>query len=280
MIRRNLGGVMPARPEPGSAETALREVCLSAAQKMAASLEAMQLDRGLAEVLGAVREGNRYFDQAAPWKLTAEADRPALERVLYNAAECLRVTSGLLYPVMPGKMRHLRLALGLAESEVEPRFETLTTWGGLLPGRQSQDPGALFPRVDTRKPAATPAASEPADANPAASSAPSGLIDLDTFGQVKLKTAKVLSAAPVEGARKLLRLDVELGAERRQIVAGIAQSYTPEQLVGKTIVVVANLKPAVLRGVESQGMLLAATTPAGHRLVTVDGDVPSGAEIG
>ena len=106
------------------------------------------------------------------------------------------------------------------------------------------------------------------------------LIEIGDFAKVKLKTAKVLTAERVEGADKLLKLSIEVGAETRPLVAGVAQYYTPEEMVGKTIVIVANLKPAVIRGVESAGMLLAAKAGKQLKLVTVDGDIPSGASIG
>ena len=106
------------------------------------------------------------------------------------------------------------------------------------------------------------------------------LIDINEFAKVKLKTAKVLTAERVEGADKLLKLQIEVGSEKRQLIAGVAQFYTPEDMVGKTIVIVANLKPAVIRGIDSAGMLLAAKAGKKLALVTVDGDIPSGASIG
>jgi methionyl-tRNA synthetase len=110
--------------------------------------------------------------------------------------------------------------------------------------------------------------------------APEDLIEIGDFAKIKLKTAKVLTAERVEGADKLLKLSIEVGSEKRPLVAGVAQYYTPEEMVGKTIVIVANLKPAVIRGVESCGMLLAAKAGKRLSLVTVEGDMPSGASIG
>ena len=109
---------------------------------------------------------------------------------------------------------------------------------------------------------------------------PAGLVTIDEFFKTQLKTAKVLTAEKVEGADKLLKLSIEVGTEIRQLVAGVAQFYTPEEIVGKTIVIVANLKPAKIRGIESQGMLLAAKDGGNLKLVTIDGDMPSGVSIG
>ena len=291
MAHRFLGGQFAETAAPGPEEEALVAATLGAVKNMKVHLNAMQLERGIGEVLAAVREGNRYFDQMAPWKLAKQEDLTPLRRVLYNAAECLYIVSGLLYPVMPEKMATLRASLGLAPDEIAPRMDALSHWGGLPVGRPLTDVPPLFPRIDTKK-AEVPACAAAGEAKPVAESATPAvaapapapvvveLIDIETVGKVKLKTAKVLAAEPHPNADRLLRLQIDLGTEKRQIVAGIAKFYPPETLVGKTIVVVANLKPAMLRGVESQGMLLAAEFGKELRLITVDGDVPPGADIG
>ena len=281
MISRHFDGRIPPRPDPGDADRAIREAALSAAREMEGVLRNMQLDRGMARVMAAVREGNRYFEQSAPWKLTDPADRPGLAAVLYNAAECLRIVSGLLYPVMPERMGSLRQALGIPTEAVEPSLERLEEWGGLVPGSPCASIKALFPRIDVRAATRSGATgSGPPPKKKAGAAVTAGKeIDIDTFGEVQLRTAKVLEAERIEGARKLLRLQVDLGDETRQLVAGVAEHYTPDELVGKTIVLVANLKPAVIRGVESRGMLLAAKSGKGLCLVTVDGDLPPGAIV-
>ncbi len=284
MIQRSFGGRIPPKCAPGQAEDEMVRLASEAANEMETFLENMQLDRGLAKVMAAVRAGNRYFERSAPWKLSSENDRDALGRVLYSAAELLRIVSGLLFPVMPAKMRELRSALGIPEQAIEPSLEDLRRWGRLEAGRPVVAGRGLFPRV---KPAAPGAAKPAAAANSAgaagkAESAPekAELIDIAAFGRVRLRTAKILEAEPVPGATKLLRLRIDLGDETRQLVAGIAKHYTPAELAGKTIIVVANLEPAVIRGVESQGMLLAAKKGKKLRLLTVDGAMPPGAEVG
>ena len=280
MIKRNLGGTVPARSEPGEAEAPLVQASLAAAKAMQTRLRTMHLDRGIADVMSAVREGNRYFERMAPWHLAKQGDQDQLARVLYHAAECLRIVSGLLFPVMPGKMGDLRRALGIPPAEVEPSLDRLTTWGGLVPGNQAADAPALFPRIDRRAPDGRRQAHQKKEQKPPPTERKEvELVDIETFGRIELRTAKVLTAEPIEGARKLLKLQIEVGEETRQIVAGVAQHYSPEELVGKTIVVVANLEPAVLRGVESHGMLLAAKSGKALRLVTIDGDVATGASV-
>jgi methionyl-tRNA synthetase len=282
MIQRNLGGVIPPRPELTDDESELQESTTAAVTEMEQQLKNMRLDRGIAAVLNAVRAGNRYFEKTAPWKLAKEGRTADLERVLYSAADCLRVVAGLLYPVMPTKMADLRQALGFAEAEIVPHVVNLAQWGGLPSGRQVGELPSLFPRVETKpaEAAVQAKAAKPAKKKKAESAENVVPIEIDTFAKVQLKTAKILSAEPVENAHRLLKLQVEVGGETRQIVAGIAKFYQPEELPGKTVVIVANLKPAVLCGVESQGMLLAAKKGKKLRLVSVDGEMSSGASVG
>lgn len=159
----------------------------------------------------------------------------------------------------------------------------------LKPDAEVAPPGALFPRIEAPVPGPAEATAPAADApKPAADKKspppgtignPEGVITYDEFAKVQLRTAKIMGAEAIEGAVKLLKLSVLMGEERRQIVAGIALYYKPEELIGKTVVVVSNLAPIKLRGVESQGMLLAASKGERLRLVTVDGDLSSGAVV-
>jgi len=269
----------------GDDERALRQSVLDAAARMEAGVDQMRLDQGLAAVTAAVREANRYLEKRQPWTLAKQADSAALACVLGHAAETLRIVSGLLFPVMPQKMAELRQALGLKAEQ--PALADLKRWGAEKPGAAVGALHPLFPRIQA--PAAEPAAPTrvPVPTQPAAApkapapkaAAPAGLIDVGTFGQIQLRTAIVRGAEKIEGADKLLRLQVECGAEQRQIVAGIACHYAPEALIGKTVVLVANLKPARIRGIESQGMLLAASSGEAMRVLTVDGDLPSGAAV-
>ena len=270
LIAAHCDAKIPEPAEPGPEEQRLRDGVLAATAAMQKGVGEMRLDLGLAEVAGAVREANRYMERRKPWVLAKGGDRAALHTVLYTAAEALRVVSGLLYPTMPGKMAALRAALGLAEGE--PDIAKLKTWGVLPAGSAIGKMQALFPRVkQERGSSVVEKEKEPAKER--------NVIEFSQFKDVDLRTAKVLEAEKVEGADKLLRLQIELGGERRQIVAGIAQHYAPDEVVGKTIVVVANLKPAKIRGVESNGMLLAAVADGELKLVTVDGEIPAGTSV-
>jgi methionyl-tRNA synthetase len=279
MIAKEAGGIIPAPVESAQTESEkeLRETVLSAVFEMEPAITGMKLDRGIEQIMNAIRAANRYMEKTAPWKLAKEKNTDRLNTVLYTAAESLRIISGLLYPVMPGKMCEIRKAIGLSEKGMEI-FE-LKTWGKLIPGLKVSDIGSLFPRIEVNKDdTAKPAKS--AETVTVAVAA-EDMITIDDFGKIKLRTAKVLEAEKVEGADKLLRLQIEVGGQKRQLVAGIAQFYKPEEVVGRTIVIVANLKPAKIRGIESCGMLLAAKDGKTLKLITVDGgEFLSGSSVG
>jgi methionyl-tRNA synthetase len=297
MIERHFEGRMPEPGESGEAERALAAHAVEAAQEMQRQVLAMALDRGIARVLETVRETNRYFDRAAPWKLAKAGEMAPLGTVLYHGAEALRIVSGLLYPVIPTKMGELRRALGLVEEAIEPRFEELTRWGGLEPGSRIVSSSGLFPRIQARKADRSQAQQQSSGGNKAAAAKGAaakataakataaadeevGLCEIGDVGKLGLKTAVVLAASPVEGADRLLRVRIDLGEEEREIVAGVAEHYAPLDLVGKTLVVVTRLRPAKIRGARSNGMLLAAKRGKKLRLVTIEGGAPGGWSVG
>ncbi|MBE6380882.1 MAG: methionine--tRNA ligase [Lentisphaerae bacterium] len=280
MAVRNCNGVIPRPGNMQSEDTALLAMADAALVKMEESLANLALDKGIAAVLDVVRAGNRYFDAAAPWTLAKNGETERLNTVIYTVAEAMRRVAVLLDPVMPGKMKELRDMLGM-DPELPATMESLHSKENVLSGRSVIDRGGLFMRIQLEDAAAEKGKKAGKKAEkPVNVVAPEELIDISEFAKVKLKTARVLTAERVEGADKLLKLSIEVGAEKRPLVAGVAQYYTPEEMVGKTIVIVANLKPAVIRGVESCGMLLAAKAGKRLALVTVEGDMPSGASIG
>ncbi len=287
MVRKYCDGRLPdpeAERPAGEAETGLWEAVQTAVTDMAGCVESMRLDQGVAAVLTAIRATNRYIEQRQPWQQAKEEDRHPLHVTLYTAAESLRVCAALLFPVMPEKMGTLREALGLSGDR--PEMADLRTWGVLTPGTTVEKVPPLFPRIrpedekEAEPPPSTGRAAKAATGKQAGADRDGeNLISIEDVGRVELRTARVLKAAPVEGADKLLQLEVDLGGETRPLVAGIAQQYEPQSLVGALIVVVANLKPATIRGVESRGMLLAAAKGKRMRLLTVDEDIGPGARI-
>jgi methionyl-tRNA synthetase len=278
LITTHAGGRIPRPPQPETSEdVGLRTLVLDAAARMDEAVGRMRPDQGIEGLTAVVRETNRYLEKTAPWTLAKDGKLERLEGVLYTAAECLRIVSGLMHPVMPDKMEKLRGVLGLPAGS--PAMRELTTWGGLRPGEPVGGMVSLFPRIVAGEAPAAPApAPEARQAEPAKPVGVAG-IEYADFQKVQLRTARVLAAERVQGADKLLRIEIEVGGEKRQIVAGIAKHYAPESLTGRTIVVVSNLKPAKIRGIESNGMLLAASSGDTMRLVTVDGELPSGATI-
>ncbi|MBI5059854.1 methionine--tRNA ligase [candidate division KSB1 bacterium] len=234
------------------------------------------------ETMQLVRATNRYFEGSAPWAL-AKTDKIRCGEVLYECAEALRIAAVLLSPVMPERTSVVFARLGVP---VE-RFTLAESarWGGLRSGAKLVHGEPLFPRIEERElPRLLPEFFPDVSPSAAAAVAPPqptvDLIEIGDFSKVQLRVARVLSAERVEKADKLLKLQIEVGVERRQIIAGIAQFYSPESLIGRLIIVVANLKPARLRGEESQGMLLAAKQNGELRLLTVDGTIESGASVG
>jgi methionyl-tRNA synthetase len=282
MIESYSGGLLPEPGAPGEEELQLRAVAVESAGTMELAIAGMRLDQGLAAVANVVRAVNRYLEKKQPWTLAKQSDKQPLHTVLYHAAETLRIVSGLLFPVMPGKMVELRQALGIQEAT--PDIRSLKEWGLLKPGTKLGAMQVLFPRImpeekktETSAGAGTPPSRPPKEAK----TEPVGvaLVEYADFQKIQLRSARIIAAEKVVGADKLLKLQIDVGGEARQIVAGIAQHYDPATLPGKTVVVVANLKPAVIRGVESNGMLLAASLGKELRLVTVEGDFPSGAVV-
>ena len=287
---KNFDGKMPRLVKLEKLDAELISKAQTAIDVMAKSVDEMKLDRGIEHVMNTVRAGNRYLEQTAPWTLAKNGDTDRLGSVLYTAAEVLRVVSGLFMPLMPGKMYELRRTLGMTEEEAKAvDFASLRNMGTLMPGTPLHDIAALFPRILAEAPAK--AAEPPAAKTPKADKVkppkksedilPEGIITIEQFLKVELKTAKILTAENVPQTEKLMKLTIEVGAEIRPLVAGIAQFYKAEELIGKTIVIVSNLKPLVLRGNESNGMLLAAKDGNALKLITVEGgDFPSGCPVG
>jgi methionyl-tRNA synthetase len=280
MIADYRGGIVPAPDDRSAAAAPLREAAQGAWERYIEEFRALNFSAGLARVWDFISELNRFIVRQEPWKAAHDPERVAdLDTTLYAAAEGLRIVARLLAPVVPGSAARLWGDLGMP-GEVDQAGLGKFVWGGLAPGSRIGPGAALFPRIDkaayltearrtrevpmegsepTRsRPPADAAGKEPA---PAPATQP---IDINEFSRVELRTARITAAERVEGADKLLKLTVDLGTGSRTIVAGIALRYAPESLIGRTIVVVANLKPARLRGVLSEGMLLAASDPQGQ----------------
>jgi methionyl-tRNA synthetase len=278
LCRQSFGGVPPER----CAENEVRGACERALPEWRAAMEEFAFNRALEAVWRLLTEINGYVVAREPWKVRKdEGASPRLSRILYAAAEGVRAVAVMLSPFLPATSRRIFEAFGLP---ARPAQAEDLAWGLLIPGAVMPEPPALFPRADaetyfeTKESAMSEKAAEPA----VAATPPSdGRIGIEDFQKVQLRTAKILAAERVPKSNKLMRLQVDLGSEQRQIVAGIAARYEPEALVGRNVVIVANLKPARLMGVESNGMVLAATVgEAGEpSLLEVAADVPPGSKV-
>lgn len=289
---KNFGGTLPAPPPLQPLELELLSKAGLAVKQLENELNAMKLDRGINAVMNVVREANKFLERTAPWTLAKEGKTDRLAAVLYTAAQTLEIVSGLLFPIMPEKMTQLRRSLGLSEEEiVKTDFQSLSEFADPSANtkRTMVDMPPLFPRIVVEK------AEEAAPAKPEKQKkqeikapkakdvvVPEGMVTIEQFFKTQLRTAKVLEAERIEGKTRLLHLKVDLGnGDVRSLVAGIAQQYAPEDVIGKTIIVVANLMPAKIAGFESCGMLLAAKNETSLKLVTVDGgDAEPGLTVG
>jgi methionyl-tRNA synthetase len=241
--------------------------------------KAIELIRNI-DVLGAVetiwnliRCANRYFDYNKPWELAKKGQIQLLGTILYRSLETIRIVASLTSPIMPEKSEQVLGMLGFPKG-YRPIISDIDRPNFLKPGASLVAGENVFPRLQV------PTAEIAVAATTVTAVGEDGIITIDDFAKVKLRVAEVLACERVPDATKLLRLQISVGEEQpRQIVAGIAEFYTPEQLVGKKIIVVANLKPTKIRGIDSNGMLLAAKSGKQLSVLTVDRDLPPGATI-
>jgi methionyl-tRNA synthetase len=268
------GGVVPEPGSPPGQSGDLREHFEKAKAQVGESMEQFAFHRALAAIWDFVAAVNRYVDSTQPWALAKNPTNAVqLKSVLYELGQALWGLGMILDPFLPTAAGKIRAALGHTG---EPSLAA-ATWGGLAPGTAIQKLSGLFPRIEDKK------SQPPAAANAASKKdGPGGdTIGIADFGKLELRVAEVLAAEAVPKSKKLLKLTVSLGSEQRTIVAGIAQHYAPADLVGKKVVVVANLEPATLMGVQSQGMVLAGSTDNDGALavLTLDRDLPPGAKV-
>lgn len=283
MVIKYFDGTLPAEKTSGEFDSELIAECEGLRAKVDEYMDKTQLQNALAEIFKVVSRANKYIDETAPWVLAKdEANKPRLAAVLYNLLETIRITSSLLSPFMPTTMPEVWKQIGAAEDDVT--YENAGKFG-VLPADATVNKGAvLFPRIDTEKEidelnklieaqmAETQKAQEKIELAPE--------ISIDEFFKTELRAAKVKDCEKVKKSKKLLKLQLDDGMGGRQVVSGIAEHYKPEDLIGKTVILVANLKPAKLCGEESMGMICAADMPdGGIKVVFLDDDVPAGTKI-
>ncbi len=279
MISRYFRGEIPYPSQTGRtpADEAIAETAKKTITEFGILFDQYQFSRALELAWGLVAAVDKYIVENEPWSLGEKQDegsRARLGTVLYTSAEALRIVTALAHPVMPDATAKIWTQLGLGDIK---KFDLSSLqWGQLHLGTKLGEVQAVFPRADKSAVERMHAA---ATAKLAAT-IPDGKISIDDFAKVELRVAQVKTAERVKGADKLLRLEVDLGTEVRQLVAGIAEAYEPESLIGRKVVIVANLAPRKLRGLESNGMIVAASPEGGKPvLASFLEDVPIGTRL-
>ena len=289
IVKKNLDGRVP-NVDLDALEDIDRQLidkAKSASQQAAKHIEALAFHRALDSVWELVSAANKYVDSTAPWTLAKQDDKTRLGQVCYTVLETLRWLSIMLFPVMPEKCNELREQIGISPLLPTEQVDLWpSAWGGLRPGTQTRTSTPLFPRFDEHQERSVlgrlgveiaPAEKKKAPAMTEAEPSKDDFIEFDDFAKVDLRVAVIQEAEKVEKSKKLLRLIVDAGeGEPRQILAGISEHYAPEDLIGRRVVIVANLKPRKLMGLESQGMVLAASDDNGLSILGVDKDVEPG----
>jgi len=239
-------------------------------------MESFEFQKALTAVWGFIAQMNKTIDVTAPWVLARKkSSHKQLAAVIYHLLEGLRIISGLIYPVMPDTAKKMQQHLGLDPDDSFYHLNQLRTWKALAPGTTLLKSVALFPRIEMEK-AASDSAAPPQEEPAVMQIKPE--ITIEEFSRIDLRVATVVHAEPIPKAKKLLKLEVDMG-HKRTLVAGIAEKYTAEELIGKQVIVVANLKPAKLMGVVSNGMLLAAVDDSGPTLATPEKSVAPGTPL-
>jgi methionyl-tRNA synthetase len=289
MIDKYFGGQVPAVEGAVTAfDEDVRQTALKTVAEVEAAMDEMAFSAALTSIWNLIRRSNKYIDETQPWVLAKDESRKAeLASVMARLAESLRFVSVMIQPFMTRSPRLIREQLGVGEGELAG-WESLRTFGRIPAGTRVGKAAPIFPRLDMEAEVAHILASMRGTAAPAA--VPAGGTDdeetgalpeivYDDFAKVEMRVAEVIACEKVKGADKLLKLQLDLGTERRQVVSGIAQFYQPEELVGKKVICVTNLKSVKLRGELSQGMILAASQGDRLTVATVDGDIPNGAIV-
>lgn len=290
MIEKYFGGLVPPCGEKTDLDLQLEATANALAATVEKDMDALQFSVALTDIWKLVGDCNKYIDATAPWVLAKdEANKERLGTVMYHLAECVRIVAVLIGPFMPNTPARIFQQLGVNEPE-------LMTWdslsfGGLKAGTKVTKGEALFPRIDIPKEldelVKAEAASQAKPAEPEKKEEPKeetkeeskATITIDDFDKLSLKVALVTAAEKVKKSDKLLQLTLKVGDETRTVLSGIASQYTPEEMVGKKVVLLYNLAPRKMRGVESQGMVLCGGDHENFRLLTVDGDVPDGSDV-
>ncbi len=276
MAKKYFGGMVPQPSIEADPDQELKDTVLQAIRQFQEQMDSYHIADAMETVFSMLRRANKYIDETTPWALAKDPDaKERLGTVLYNLLESIRIAAVLLTPAMPTTCDSIFQQLATSKKD----YDSLSAFGALEAGKSLGEASMLFSRIDEKKMLEELAAEAAAKA-PILQEKPEGMaqIGIDDFMSVELRSAQIVACEKVAKAKKLLKLELDLGYEKRQVVSGIAAFYTPEDLIGKKIIVVANLKPAKLCGIESNGMILASGEEQ-IRVVFLAEDTPLGERI-
>jgi len=280
MMEKYFDGIIPTPATEGPEDSALTQKAEEVIGEVRNLYNELAYNKILQKIWELVDTTNQYIVKTGPWNLAkTDEGKEQLKTVMYNCAESLRVLGILLNPFMPQSTEAMMKQLGVETAIEEQGMNSISKWGGLKPGCQTQKAEQLFPRIEDKQAAKILEKLSEPSASKAEEKDDSNQITIDEFMKVELRTGKILAAEKVKKSKKLIQLKVDIGTETRQVLAGIAESYEPEDLVGRTVIIVANLKPAKLMGIESQGMVLAASNDGKIMLAGFDQEPGQGIQV-
>ena len=282
MTKKYFDGVIPAPEAEEGTDAELKALALSTVASFREKMDTYHIADAIDDVVTLLRRTNKYIDETTPWTLAKdESLKGRLGTVMYNLLECIRFAAVLLEPIIPATSEAIYKQIGTDKTD----YASLSAFGGMTAGAAVGEASVLFARIDEKKlldevHAKMAAKAAAAEAAAKAIEKPEGLalIGIEDFMKVELRSAQILACEKVPKAKKLLKLQIDLGYEKRQVVSGIAKFYEPEALIGKKVILVTNLKPAVLCGIESNGMILASGEDT-IRVVFLDPETPLGERI-
>jgi methionyl-tRNA synthetase len=269
-LLKSMGGAVPFPSGKEPVDDEVISMAVNRTVEIERLIKSLKVHTAIEEMMQFIRRLNKYMDESAPFKiLNTNPERAGT--VIYNLLEGLRFAAVFLWPVFPAKSEQILNDIGAGKQVV--KFEDMK-WGQLVPGTKVSFSGTLFPRYDAESLTRdlsqikeTPVEQEIRE------------IDINDFAKLDLRSAVILEAQPMAGSEKIIRLTVDTGTEKRTLAAGIAKHYKPEDLVGRKIIIVRNLKPKKIFGIESHGMILAATHEGKLSLLTLDQDLPPGSKV-
>lgn len=277
MVNKYFDGILPAPADEGEFDADLKNVAVSAIDAVEKKMNSLRVSDSLDEIWKVVNRANKYIDETTPWILAkSDETKPRLGTVLYNLIETIRIIAALLSSYMPETSQKILDEIGGGVST----YESVKSFGSAVPGTKVGEAKVLFARIDTEKKLAELAEEMQANAEPKVEIAPyKDYIEFDEWEKLDIRVGKVLECEPVKKSKKLLRFTLEVGNEKRQILSGISQYHKPEELIGKNVVFIANLKPRKMMGLESCGMILSAEHDGKLTALTTINDIQSGAEV-